>query len=291
MSRLWNEARRACAVTAITLSMLACADDDPAATGAGGTGPASSATSSAAKGGGGGGAGGEGPAPTDAKGVVAELCPELASESIVCIGFVNGVHITALGLDSGDMCELSVVAGDAPYEVSIALVGTDVLYCDAYGLVRAPLAGGPVETVSIGCGGVFNFEGGIGVAPYGQGPLVTFYDSFDDVVVANSSASQQIELNAAAHASFRGTLWATPQIVEAFYAFVPPATMPVEEVPIDSAYALGTVQGLSVVDEDTIVFGHPFAIYEVSAASGDVLREVDPGIRNRPLGLACWRAP
>ena len=232
------------------------------------------------------GVGGAGPPPTDAQGVVSTLCPEIAAESIVCIGFINGHELSAFGLDTGTACTLRTL-DTAPYEVSIAAVGTDILYCDPDGVVRAPMMGGAVESLSVDCGGIFNFGAGVALAPYSQGPVVTFYDSFDDIVTANDTGTAHLSINAASFASFGDTIWATEQIATAFYEYIPPDENPVRTVSLGDND--GAVQGLAVVDDDTIVFGHPFAIYIIDRMSGQILSEVDVGDLSTPTGLSCYR--
>jgi hypothetical protein len=241
------------------------------------------------------GEGGAAPPPVDAPGVVDALCPQVADESMVCIGFINGLHLAAIGLDTGMACPLSTVEV-GPYEVSIATVGTDVLYCDAHGVVRAPLTGGEAEHADLDCGGVFNFDGGIGLALWNTSTDVLFHDSWEDLAVGNSTGRTQVPILAKAYASFGATIWMTESIALDLYGFDPPDIDALEVISLGDDP--GSTQGLAVVDESTIVFGHPFGIHVIDRPSGQRLREVDVfgdeavfdgPVSGPPTGLSCYR--
>jgi hypothetical protein len=105
------------------------------------------------------GAGGEG--AKDAAELVAQTCPDVASEAHYCITLTYDGELYALGPDTGNTCLLGRLDEPVGKPSSIAVEGPHVHGCDLeLGLWRASVLGGALEWINVGCEAVTSYQDG-----------------------------------------------------------------------------------------------------------------------------------
>lgn len=296
----------AIALTAICSSILSCGGNVKVETA--GTAGGGSSNGGAGNGGAGNGAGGNGgqgpggstgsgtlPVPQDeAEAVVQQKCPLIAAQPHRCITLTTGGSVVAVSPDTGQTCVVGDLEGPIPPDAnSIAVIG-DMLHVCGHdsGLLRAKVAGGPIESAPLECDAVSQYTGQLVVFTLGSPtPVLLVYPSWEAVKSQAPNTKIPLESGQFSRMTARAdTLWTAWHSTDHLDVFDLPTGKSKGALVLDGFD--DWIEGLDITTDDRIFILGDIAgssLLGFDAKTG--LQKSAVTLEGLNEGLSCWPHP